>query len=123
MRLADLGLSTADGALMLFAPPDSVLAEAGRMKPRPSIASSLNVGEPCRRIAWWPEQGTLTPGNVSRLRWMVEAAEGRAWLVFDPDDEDAPAAQAVRDAIREAGMRLCDERQSGGELACEVAAG
>ena len=53
----------------------------------------------------------------------VEAAEGRAWLVFDPDDEDAPAAQAVRDAIREAGMRLCDERQSGGELAFEVAAG
>lgn len=120
MRLADLGLSTADGALILFAPPDSVLAEAGGMKPRPSIASSLNTGEPCRRIAWWPQQATLTAANLSRLRWMVETAQGRAWLIFDPTDEDGPAAEDVRAAVATAGFTVASERADAGEVAIEV---
>ncbi|WP_343391536.1 hypothetical protein [Candidatus Amarobacter glycogenicus] len=34
--LSDLGLTTRDGPIMIVAAPDSVLAEAGAMKPRPS---------------------------------------------------------------------------------------
>jgi hypothetical protein len=94
---------------MLISPPDSVLAEAGAMKPRPSIASTLAVAEPTLRIAWWPERRHLIPGTLSRLRWMVETAGGRAWLIFDPTDDDALTVDEVRTAAEAAGFSAARE--------------
>src|SRR5688572_5226897 len=85
--LASLGLSAAEGPLMLIAPPDSVLQEAGRMKPRPSIASTLQVAEPTARIVWWPEQRHLTPATLSRFAWMLSAADGMGWLIAESDGD------------------------------------
>ncbi|MBI2764481.1 MAG: hypothetical protein HYX53_01075 [Chloroflexi bacterium] len=119
--LAELGLSAADGGLMLIAPPDSVLAEAGRMRPRPSIASTLYVAEPAARIAWWPERRQLTPAALSRLRWMLEGDGARAWLIIDATDDDALTPGAVRGAVTAAGLTVAGERsRAGGESALEV---
>jgi hypothetical protein len=119
--LRELGLSTVDGGLMLIAPPDSVLAEAGRMRPRPSIASTLYVAEPTARIAWWPERRQLTPAALSRLRWMLEGDGARAWLVLDGEDGAAPTAPEARDAATAAGLTVAVERPlGGGDTALEV---
>ena len=84
--LAELGFAT-PGPLLLVAPPDAVLAEAGRMHPRPSTASTIQTAEPSPRMAWWTEQRFIAPGTLSRLRWMLESANGEAWVIFDPSDE------------------------------------
>ena len=68
---------------MLIDPPDGVLAEASAVKPRPTIASSLQVAEPATRIAWWPDLAALSTPLLSRLAWMIGAASGTGWIVLD----------------------------------------
>ena len=96
--LTDLGLDTTDGAIMCVAAPDSVLAEAGAMKPRPSFASTLLTAEPTARLVWWPERRYLEPQTLSRLKWLIETARGQAWLILDEQDShelDANGRKAV----------------------------
>jgi hypothetical protein len=121
--LAELGLDTAGEALMLVGAPDDVVAEAGSLKPRPSLASTIQVAEPTPRLAWWPERRLLAPGSLSHLRWMLQAARGRAWLVFDPADEEALTVAEVRAALHEAALHVTDERQlTSGDVALAVTA-
>jgi hypothetical protein len=119
--LTDLGLTTDDGSIMVISAPDSVLAESGAMKPRPSFASTLLTAEPASRIVWWPEKRYLDGGTLQRLAWMVEAGTAVAWLVIDPGEEESPAGGELRAAIRGAGMVVEEERAIGrGELALRV---
>lgn len=123
MTLAELGLNADDGPIMLIAPPDDVLAEAGRMKPRPSVASTLQVAEPTRRIAWWAERRLLNPGSLSRLRWMIPIAGGEAWLIFDPADDEPLTVEEVRASLRDTGLAVGDERTlSSGDIALRLTA-
>ncbi len=107
--LAALGLG-ADGVRpMLIDPPDDVLAEAGRLEPRPTVASSLRTAEPALQIAWWPRREELTAENVSKLAWMLSVAEGsEGWLVSDGDAED-PARAELRAALAGSRLRARDE--------------
>ncbi len=89
--------------LMLIAPPDAVLAEAGRMHPRPSTASTIQTAEPTATIAWWTEERFLAAAPMSRLRWLLESSGGRAWLLFDPEDEGL-TIERVREAVSGAGL-------------------
>jgi hypothetical protein len=89
--LSELGFDRDDKRGMLIDPPDHVLAEAGALKPRPTIASNLMTAEPAARVAWWPERSNLSEATVSRLHWMVSAAQGEAWLVYDPDEDEVTA--------------------------------
>jgi hypothetical protein len=119
--LAELGLNTADGAVMLIDPPDSIMPEAGAMKPRPSTASSLLTAEPTTRIAWWPLLDQLTPAAMGRLAWMVSIARGEAWLVLDPGDPDSPTTDDVRAVIGPGGLHAREERPlSTGQLALRL---
>ena len=99
--LAALGLRAGEQRLLLIDPPDGVLVEAGGMKPRPSIASTLQVAKPAERIVWWPERHLLDPARLSRLHWLLEMAEGEGWLVFDPDDEEPLSEQELHRALAE----------------------
>jgi hypothetical protein len=109
--LASLGLG--GEPLLLAGAPDGVLPEAAALSPRPSLASSLRTAEPARRIAWWPGSGELTGGALARLAWMLSAAEGEGWLLFDGDD---PAPEGLETAVREAGLVLLERRPlTGGE--------
>ncbi|MCC7363490.1 MAG: hypothetical protein IT303_03890 [Dehalococcoidia bacterium] len=118
--LSELGLGTADGALMLVSPPDGVLAEASAMKPRPSIASTLQVAEPARRMAWWPDRRQLDPATLSRFRWMLESAGGEGWLILDPEDEGVDSA-ALREALAPTQLTIAEERAlPRGEFAVRV---
>lgn len=120
--LTDLGLTTADGSIMVISAPDSVLAEAGVMKPRPSFASTLLTAEPAARIVWWPEKGHMEAGTLRRLAWLVEAGGGSAWLILDPGEEESPGAAELRAALAGAGMSIAEERAIGrGEVAFRVA--
>lgn len=106
---------------MLISPPDSVLAEAGRMSPRPSIASTLQVGEPTQRIAWWVERRLLNPGSLSRFNWMLETAGGHGWLIFDPEDEGL-SLDDVHQALAPTNLRWEAEfRLPSGDIAVPVA--
>ncbi len=118
--LAELGLADGVGSLLLAAPPDGLLAEAGRLKPRPTFASSLMTAEPADRIAWWPDARTLTAGALARLRWMLASSAGQGWLVFDA--EDAPPDRAVFEALLTvAGLALIELRAlSTGDTAFHV---
>lgn len=119
--LSDLGLSTEDGGILLISAPDSVLAEAGVMKPRPAFVSNLLTAHPAARIVWWPERHHLEPGTMRRLAWMVTNAPGEAWLVVDPAEEESPSAEAVREALQGTGLDLVEEISIGrGELAVRV---
>lgn len=119
--LADLGLSTADGPIMLVSAPDSVLAEASRMKPRPAFASTILTAEPTPRIVWWPERVHLEPGLLSRLAWMTSVAGGEAWLILDPAEPESPAPAEVEPALTGASLALVDQRPIGrGEIALHV---
>ena len=119
--LSDLGLTTADGGILLISAPDSVLAEAGAMKPRPAFVSNLLTAHPAPRILWWPERHHLEPGTMRRLAWMVTNAPGEAWLVVDPEEEDSPSPEAVRTALHETGLEFVEEAPIGrGEIAVRV---
>lgn len=61
--LADLGLSTSDGPIMLVSAPDSVLAEASRMKPRPAFASSILTAEPTPASSGGPSGPSSNPAS------------------------------------------------------------
>lgn len=119
--LSDLGLSTEDGGILLISAPDSVLAEAGAMKPRPAFVSNLLTAHPAPRIVWWPERQHLEPGTMRRLGWMVNNAPGEAWLVVDPAEEESPSAEQVRAALHDTGLQFVDETPIGrGEIALRV---
>ncbi|MBE0609882.1 MAG: hypothetical protein IH609_10905 [Dehalococcoidia bacterium] len=119
--LTDLGLTTDDGSIMVISAPDSVLAEAGAMKPRPSFASTLLTAEPASRIVWWPEKRHLDGGTLRRLAWMVGPGSGVAWLVIDPAEEESPGGDELRSALVAVGMAVAEERAIGrGEVALRV---
>ncbi|MGH2631824.1 MAG: hypothetical protein ACRDG3_00310 [Tepidiformaceae bacterium] len=120
--LSALGLDSSHGPLMLINAPDSVLAAAAAMKPRPSFASTLQVGEPTPRIAWWTERRLLDAATLSRLYWMVQTAAGEAWLIFDPTDEDALTVAEVRAAVDASPLEVQEETAlADGEVALHVA--
>ncbi|GAB4330206.1 MAG: hypothetical protein Kow0010_15100 [Dehalococcoidia bacterium] len=116
--LTDLGLAGSGQRILLVAPPDSVLAEASLVKPRPAVASTLQVASPSPHIVWWPERRLLEPGQLSRLAWLLDASHGDAWLVIDEDD-DVTAAE-VHDALGPAGLAVADERAAGTATAIRV---
>jgi len=119
--LAELGLNTADGPIMLISPPDDVLAEAGRMKPRPSVASTLQVAEPTQRIAWWADRRLLNPGSLSRLRWMIAIARGEAWLLFDPAEDEPLSINEVRASLQDTGLTASGDRTlASGDIALRL---
>jgi hypothetical protein len=119
--LTDLGLTTDDGSIMVISAPDSVLAEAGAMRPRPSFASTLLTAEPASRIVWWPEKRHMDAGTLRRLAWLVEAEDATAWLILDPGEEESPGDGELRDALASAGMIVAEERAIGrGEVAFRV---
>jgi hypothetical protein len=120
--LSALGLDSSHGPLMLINAPDSVLTAAAAMKPRPSFASTLQVGEPTPRIAWWTERRLLDAATLSRLHWMVETAAGEAWLIFDPADEEGLTAEEVRSALASSAFETRDEvALADGEVAMHIA--
>ena len=122
--LATLGLG-ADGVRgMLIDPPDGVLGEAGRLEPRPTVASSLQVAEPALQIAWWPQAEDLTPEALSRLAWMLSVVEGsEGWLVSD-GDEESPPREEVLAAVGESALRVEGETAlDDGGFAVRVGAG
>ena len=101
-------------------PPDSVLMEAGRMKPRPSIASALQVAKPTARMAWWAEQRMLTEGLLSRLHWMLSVSTGEAWIVVD-GEVAAVSGAGARAAVEESRLAFLEEiRLTSGECAIRV---
>jgi hypothetical protein len=102
--LQDLGLEGLGASLMLIAPPDSALAEAGAMKPRPSFATNMLTAEPAAVIAWWPEAEALTDTAWARLQWFLASAEGYALVVVDPR-EGLPPADEVAALAWAAGLR------------------
>jgi len=121
--LEELGLVGGEAGLMLIDPPDSVLVEAGRMKPRPSIASALQVAEPAARMAWWTERRLLTDGLLSRLHWMLSVASGEAWIVVVPEDEGVTMLE-VRAAVDGSQLVLLGEMTlAAGDLAVRVGPG
>lgn len=107
--LSELGFGRDEQRAMLIDPPDHVLAEAGGLKPRPSIATSLMTAEPAVRIAWWPAPGRMDAASVSRLHWMVNVADGEGWVVYDPEDGDCASAEEIRAAIGESAFVAGDE--------------
>lgn len=117
--LAALGLTGPDARILLIDPPDGILAEAGRLKPRPAVASTLQVASPSPHIVWWPERRLLEPGPLSRLGWLLGASGGDAWLVIDAEDDLDPGE--VREALAPAGLRVAEERTLGTTTALRVA--
>ena len=104
--LATLGVGAGGVRAMLIDPPDDVLAEAGRLEPRPTVASSLQVAEPALQIAWWPQQEELTPEAISRLAWMLSVVEGaEGWLVSE-GDEESPSGEELRAAVEGSALRM-----------------
>ncbi|GBD24438.1 hypothetical protein HRbin29_02116 [bacterium HR29] len=81
--LHELGLDQGEDRVLLIEPPDAVLAEAGRVSPRPAVASSVHTARPARRIVWWPEPDTFEPGTLSRLRWLAVASGAVLWVIAD----------------------------------------
>lgn len=116
--LAELGLDHVDGSVLLIDPPAAVAAEAGGMKPRPGVASSILVARPAAHIAWWPTAEQLSAAAMSRLAWLASASSGDAWVIIDPRDADTPPALRVREAMIEAGRGAGEERSlASGEVA------
>ena len=104
-----MGLGADGVRAMLIDPPDDVLAEAGRLDPRPTVASSLQVAEPALQMAWWPQADELTAEGISRLAWMLSAAGGgEGWLVSDGDDE-SPTREELRAAVEGSALRVRDD--------------
>jgi hypothetical protein len=115
--LADLGIDTTRGSVMLIEPPDDVLAEASAMKPRPTIASSFMHAEPARWIVWWPAREDLEPGRLERLHWFLSSGAGgsEGWIVAEDEDEGVDGHE-IRGALRGSKLGAGEERQlaSGG---------
>ncbi len=108
--LAALGLGAGGVRAMLIDPPDEVLAEAGRLEPRPTIASSLQVAEQALQIAWWPQRDDLSAASLSRLAWMLAAADGvEGWLVSD-GDEESPGREGLLAALDGSALRAQEEK-------------
>ena len=108
--LAALGLGAGGVRAMLIDPPDEVLAEAGRLEPRPTIASSLQVAEQALQIAWWPQRDDLSAASLSRLAWMLSAADGvEGWLVSD-GDEESPGRDVLLAALDGSALRAQEEK-------------
>ena len=105
---------------MCVGAPDSVLAEAASMKPRPSFASSLLTAEPTARLLWWPERAHLQATMMARLKWLVQVAAGQAWLIIDPREEESPTEDAVREAAEFGGLRPGQSVTLGSEVAVPV---
>ncbi len=104
--LAALGVGASGVRAMLIDPPDEVLGEAGRLDPRPTVASSLQVAEPALQIAWWPRAEDLTPESLSRLAWMLSVVEGaEGWLVSD-GDEESPSGEELGAAVEGSALRV-----------------
>ncbi|MFN0094191.1 MAG: hypothetical protein ACKVVT_05360 [Dehalococcoidia bacterium] len=83
--LAALGLAQS-ASLLLVAPPDDVMAEAARMRPRPSSASSIMTAEPAQEIVWWLAPEDLMAAAAQKIAWMVGVSHGRVWLVLEEGD-------------------------------------
>ena len=112
--LAALGLGADGVRAMLIDPPDDVLAEAGRLEPRPTVASSLQVAEPALQIAWWPQREELTAESVSKLAWMLSVVEGsEGWLVSD-GDEESPTREELRAAVEGSSLAVMGEAELDG---------
>jgi len=112
--LAALGLGADGVRAMLIDPPDDVLAEAGRLEPRPTVASSLQVAEPALQIAWWPQREELTAESVSKLAWMLSVVEGsEGWLVSD-GDEESPTREGLRAAVEGSSLAVMGEAELDG---------
>ena len=107
--LAELDLIDQPG-VMLIAPPDAVLADAGRSSPRPSFASSLRTAEPSRHIVWWPERDMLTEEALSRLHWMVQTGVGEAWLLTDPADDEPLSVDELRESLAGTSLQESEHR-------------
>ncbi len=108
--LAALGLGAGGVRAMLIDPPDEVLAEASRLEPRPTIASSLQVAEQALQIAWWPQRDDLSAASLSRLAWMLAAADGvEGWLVSD-GDEESPGRDVLLAALDGSALRAQEEK-------------
>ena len=108
--LAALGLGAGGVRAMLIDPPDAALAEAGTLEPRPTIASSLQVAEPALQIAWWPQRDDLSAASLSRLAWMLAAADGvEGWLVSD-GDEESPSREVLLAALDGSSLRAQEEK-------------
>lgn len=121
--LSDLGLTTSDGPIMVVAAPDSVLAEAGAMKPRPSFASTLVTAKPTARLVWWPERRHLEAQTLGRLRWLLEVSGGGVWLVLDESEEESPSEIELRAILEAVGLRAGASVALGrGEVAVPVVA-
>ena len=107
--LAKLGLGADGVRAMLIDPPDEVLGEAGRLDPRPTVASSLQVAEPALQIAWWPQGEDLSPESLSKLGWMLSVVEGsEGWLVSDGEAE-GPSGEELRSAVQGSSLRIAGE--------------
>ena len=110
-------LSLTSETLMLVSPPDDVLAEAGRMQPRPATASTIQTAEPTPWIAWWLESRFLEPAQLSRLKWVLSSGQGEAWLIFDPADEGL-TAELVRGRLDAVGLAsIAEQHLASGEIA------
>ena len=104
--LATLGVGANGVRAMLIDPPDDVLGEAGRLDPRPTVASSLQTAEPALQIAWWPQGSELTAEGIGKLAWMLSVVEGaEGWLVSD-GDEESPTREEVLAAVAESALRV-----------------
>lgn len=80
-----LGLDVGADRLFLVEPPDAVLAEAGHMTPRPTIASSVDTARPAQRMVWWPQPEELNAATLGRLRWLLAASGGLLWVVVEAE--------------------------------------
>ncbi len=104
--LGTLGVGKGGVRAMLIDPPDAALAEAGRLEPRPTVASSLQVAEPALQIAWWPQREELSAESISRLAWMLSVVEGsEGWLVSDADEE-SPTRDELLAAVSGSSLRV-----------------
>ena len=113
--LTDLHLNTTDGPITCVAAPDSVLAEASAMKPRPSFAPNLLTAEPTARLLWWPERQHLEPRTFTRLKWLIEAARGEAWLILDAGEPESPTEAELTKALSRVGLAIENSRAVGGQ--------
>lgn len=121
--LEELGFGPEHSRALLIEPPDHVLAEAGSMKPRPVIASSVMTAQPATLVAWWPERERLDRNAMNRLHWMVTAAAGSAWVVIDPGDDAAATRNDLLAAMTDSGFSEGEQRSlSTGELAVQLLA-